>query len=263
MRSQVQVLAGPPPIVAGQSAAGSERSQLAAGWGRAGAARPSPPAAPVAPPGAAHPGVRLGDDHPPWSRPQPRTGRHAAGAAHLALPPAPVPTAQPPARGAPHAGLAWLVAQGASAAAAARVRPRPPPGQRRRRQRRPRPGLLDRRSSRRRPASHRGVHPLRWSRSPGHLDPGPHRQRLSGKVTDASGRTAGQRTAGRWTGGQQTAERRTLWTMTPGDRTPDGRTAGSRTPNPDGWTPPAGHRRPTPWRACWRCRPRRRRLSSR
>ena len=51
MRSQVQVLAGPPPIVAGHSAAGSERSQLAAGLGRAGAARPSPPAPPLAPPG--------------------------------------------------------------------------------------------------------------------------------------------------------------------------------------------------------------------
>jgi hypothetical protein len=30
----------------------------------------------------------------------------------------------------------------------------------------PRPGLRDRRSSRRRPGSHRGLHPFRWSRSP-------------------------------------------------------------------------------------------------
>jgi hypothetical protein len=51
MRSQVQVLAGPPPIVAGQSASGSEPGALAAGLGRAGAARPSPPARPVGPPG--------------------------------------------------------------------------------------------------------------------------------------------------------------------------------------------------------------------
>jgi hypothetical protein len=29
------------------------------------------------------------------------------------------------------------------------------------------------------------------------------------------------------------------------------RTAGPRTPKPDGWTPHAGHRRPTPWLACW------------
>jgi hypothetical protein len=79
MRSQVQVLAGPPPIVAGQSAAGSELGALAAGLGRAGAARPSPPAPPWAP-GSAHPAGRLGDDHPPWSLPQPRTAatRHAA-----------------------------------------------------------------------------------------------------------------------------------------------------------------------------------------
>jgi len=51
MRSQVQVLAGPPPIVTGQSAAGSEPGTLAVGLGRAGAARPSPPAPPLAPPG--------------------------------------------------------------------------------------------------------------------------------------------------------------------------------------------------------------------
>jgi hypothetical protein len=42
---------------------------------------------------------------------------------HLALQPAPVPTAQPPARGAPHAGLACLVAQRASVAAPARTQP--------------------------------------------------------------------------------------------------------------------------------------------
>ena len=51
MRSQVQVLAGPLPNPAGQSAAGSELGALAAGLGRAGAACPSPPAPPVTPPG--------------------------------------------------------------------------------------------------------------------------------------------------------------------------------------------------------------------
>jgi len=51
MRSQVQVLAGPPAIVAGQSAAGSGPGAFAAGLGRAGAARPSAPAGPVAPSG--------------------------------------------------------------------------------------------------------------------------------------------------------------------------------------------------------------------
>jgi hypothetical protein len=51
MRSQVQVLAGPPVIVAGQSAVGSKPGALAGCLGRAGAARPSPPASPSAPPG--------------------------------------------------------------------------------------------------------------------------------------------------------------------------------------------------------------------
>src|ERR687898_40744 len=51
MRSQVQVLAGPPPIVAGQSAADTDPGALPAGLARAGAAPPSPPAPPVAPPG--------------------------------------------------------------------------------------------------------------------------------------------------------------------------------------------------------------------
>jgi hypothetical protein len=51
MRSQVQVLAGPPPIIAGQSAVGSGLGVLTACLGRAGAARPSPPASPSALPG--------------------------------------------------------------------------------------------------------------------------------------------------------------------------------------------------------------------
>jgi hypothetical protein len=125
------------------------------------------------------------------------------------------------------------------------------------RQRRPRPGLLDRRSSRRRPGSHRGLtrsggqgRPATstWSPTP----PPEHGRRRT--RPDGRGR---HQTAGHRTGGQQPAGRRTRWTTTPGDRTPDGWTAGSRTPMPDGWTPPAGHRRPTPWRACWPCRSRR------
>jgi hypothetical protein len=51
MRSQVQVLAGPPAIVAAQSAVGSKPGTLAGCLGRAGAARPSPPPSPAAPPG--------------------------------------------------------------------------------------------------------------------------------------------------------------------------------------------------------------------
>jgi hypothetical protein len=81
MRFQVQVLAGPPPISAGHSAAGSEPGAPAAGLGRVGAARPSPPARPSALPGPVHPGGRLHDDHAPWSPTQPKSGSHPAGTA--------------------------------------------------------------------------------------------------------------------------------------------------------------------------------------
>ena len=148
MRSQVQVLAGPPPIVAGQSTAGSEPGALAAGLGRAGAARPFPPARPVAPPGP--PTRRQARRRPPTVIAHPaEDDSHAAAAvtSRCSLPL--VPTAQPPATGAPDAGLACLVAQRTSAAAAARTQPGgpgPPPtshGPTRLRQRRPRPGLPD------------------------------------------------------------------------------------------------------------------------
>ena len=131
MRSQVQVLAGPPPIVAGQSAPSSLPAALAAGLGRAGPARPSPPAPPVAPPG---PPTRPSGSAMTTHRGRaPSRGRQPRGRrGHLALQPAPVPTAQPPATRAPHAGLACLVAQWSSAAAAARHQPgdpdrQPPP----------------------------------------------------------------------------------------------------------------------------------------
>ena len=97
MRSQVQVLAGPPPIVAGQSDTGSELGALAAGLGRAGAALPSSPAPPVGPPG------------PPTGRQarrRPRTvvahpaedGSHAAGAATSRCSPLPCPPRSHPRR---------------------------------------------------------------------------------------------------------------------------------------------------------------------
>jgi hypothetical protein len=124
MRSQVQVLAGPPPIVPGQSAVGSEPGTLAAGLGRAGAARPSPPAPPVVPPG---PPTRAAASATTTHRGRAARGAsHSAAAATSALQPASVPTAQPPATGAPSAGLACLVAQWSSAAAAARTQPGPP-----------------------------------------------------------------------------------------------------------------------------------------
>jgi hypothetical protein len=143
--------------------AGSARCRLGPRRGRT----PIPAGTSSGPFGAAHPAVRLGDDHAPWSRPQPEDGSHAAGAATSRCSLPLVPTAQPPATGAPYAGLACLVAQRARAAGAARTQPGgpgPPPTSHRptrRRQRRPRPGLLDRRSSRRRPGSHRGLHPFR------------------------------------------------------------------------------------------------------
>jgi hypothetical protein len=147
--------------------------------GRAGAARPSPPARPVAPPG------------PPARASGSATTTHRGRAPSLRTPamwrvpppraqPAPVPTAQLPTRGAPYAGLACLVAL---VVKRGRCGPHPP--------RRPGsatdlppanatspaspasrpPGPS---SSRRRHGSHRGLHPFRWSRSPGQLDPVPN-----------------------------------------------------------------------------------------
>jgi hypothetical protein len=90
MRSQVQVLAGPPAIVAGQSAASSEPGALAAGLGRAGAARRSPPTPPLAPPGPPTPAS--GSATTTHRGRAPSRGRQPRGRCrHLALPPAPVP----------------------------------------------------------------------------------------------------------------------------------------------------------------------------
>jgi hypothetical protein len=76
MRSQVQVLAGPPTNPAGHSAGGSEPGTLAGGLGRAGAARPSrrhahqPPPGP--PPRAAGPMTTTHRGRPPSRGRQPR-----------------------------------------------------------------------------------------------------------------------------------------------------------------------------------------------
>jgi hypothetical protein len=94
MRSQVQVLAGPPSITAGHSAGGSEPGALAACLGRAGAARPPPPARPLAPPG---PPTRPSGSAATTHRGRaPSPGRQPrGGCGHLAPQPAPAPTAQP------------------------------------------------------------------------------------------------------------------------------------------------------------------------
>jgi hypothetical protein len=261
MRSQVQVLAGPPPIVAGQSAAGSEPVALAAGLGRAGAARPSPPARPVAPPG---PPTRPSGSATTTHRgraPSPRT------AATRRVPPPRAAACSRAHRAAAHEGRSDRRPglPGRSAGKRGRPGPHPPGGPgppptshrpTRRRQRRPRPGLRDRRRAVDGPAATgASTRPVVTVARPAR--PGPQRHRLSmggyGRVrTDGQtpdGWTPHGWTADGWTldGWTQPADRRTLRTTTPGDRTPDGWTAGSRTPNPDGWTPHAGHRRPTPW----------------
>jgi hypothetical protein len=148
MRSQVQVLAGPPPITPGHSAAGNQPGAVVACLGRAGAARLPPPARPPTPPG---PPTRASATMTTTHRGRaPSTGRQRRGrCGHLAPQPAPVPTAQPPATGAPHAGLACLVAQPVKRGRRARTHPARsatdiPLTNVRPRQRRPPPGLLGR-----------------------------------------------------------------------------------------------------------------------
>jgi hypothetical protein len=216
MKSEVQLLPGPPPVPAGQSAAG---------LGRAGAARPAPPAHPVAPPG---PPTRASGSTTTTHRgraPSPRTAatRHAATSRCSLLP--------CPQRSRPRRALrtpawpAWSLSGQArpprpAPTPAARVRHRPPTGHR------------DFGSVARVPASATVDRAVDGPAAPGaatgsgdHGRPATatwsHRHRLRWEETDASGRgghgtagqrTGGHRTGGQRTGGQQTAERRTLWT---------------------------------------------------
>jgi hypothetical protein len=249
MRSQVQVLAGPPAIVAGQSAVGSGPEALAGRLGRAGAARPSPLARPLALPGPSTRDIRLHDYHPPWLPTQPKTAatrqvrQPRAAACSGAL-------AQPPATGPPHAGLTCLVGQQSSAAAA--LHPTWPGSAHRHPTDAARLGGLARIQpslavdrALQEAAAHR-PRPVPVARvAPPHR-PGPQRHPLRWEETDASGRTGGgPQTAGRWTAGRWTAgplDPRTTTTQVIGHRTgwtPDGWTAGSWTANRMG-----GH-------ACW------------
>jgi hypothetical protein len=258
---------------------------LAAGLGRAGAARPSPPAPPVAPPG---PPTRASGSATTTHRGRaPSRGRQPrGGCSHLALQPAPVPTAQPPATGsARRPGL-----PGRSVVKRGRRGPHPtrrpgsatdlplanPTSAASPASRLPRPSIEP--STARQPPGPPPVPVVTVARPP---RPWSQRHRLSmggdGRVRTDGGRhqTAVHRMGGQQTAGQRTAGHRTLdgwtadgrrwtrWTTTPGVRTPDGWTAGSPTPKPDGWTPHAGQRRPTPWRGCWQGRPRRQRPTSR
>jgi hypothetical protein len=163
MRSQVQVLAGPPLIVAGQSAAGSGPGAFAVGLGRAGAARPSPPAHPLVPPGPptrpAGPATTTHRGRAPsprtparWRMPPPRAA--TCSRAHSA--------AARDGRSARRPGLPGRSAGKRGRRPHPTGGPGPPPTSHRPTrlgQCRPRPSLLDRRPSRRRPGSRRGPHP--------------------------------------------------------------------------------------------------------
>jgi hypothetical protein len=251
MRSQVQVLAGPPPIVAGQSTAGSEPGTLTAGLGRAGAARPSPPAPPLAPPGpptrASGSATTTHRGRAPARGRQPRGGcRHPRAAACFCAHRA----AARVGRSERRPGL-----PGRSAGKRGRRGPHPPrrpgtatdlPRPTRRGQRRPRPaswtvhravdgpaatGASTGSGGQGRPAS------STWSPAPapehGRRRTRPDRRgrhqtagHQTGGQQTAGQQTGGQQTAGQQTGGQRTVDRRTRWTTIPGDRTPDGWTAG-------------------------------------
>jgi hypothetical protein len=213
MRSQVQVLAGPPAIGAAQSAVGSKAGTLAASLGRPGAACPSLPASPSPPSGPVHAAGRRHDNHAPWSTTHPEDGSLAAGAATSpcgllpCLAPPPVTGARPPRPGLP--------GRPASSAAAARTRPGPGPPPTARRPcmtSAPSPVSGPARPSTR-AAGRRGSPP-----GPGPVPvvggavpprPVSKRHRLLGDQTDASGRTGGgHQPAGHRRGGHQRAGRR-------------------------------------------------------
>jgi hypothetical protein len=264
MRSQVQVLAGPPPIPAGQSAVGSELGAFAGCLGRAGAARPSPPARPSALPG---PSTRAAASTTTTHRGRPTITRTAA-----------TRQARQPRAAACSRALAQPPATGRSARRPGLPgRPGSSGGHRPHR-----PGRV-RHQQPRRPCATPARQPIGTStrsRGAGCLAAsacpqtprlmGTRRTRPDGRGghrtaghRTAGHRTAGHRTAGRWTGGQQMAGppdpgRRTQVTGHRTGRTPDGpdtgrgghRTAGSRTTGPMGghrMLDAAGDRR-----HCWR-----------
>ena len=279
MRSQVQVLAGPPTNPAGHSAAGREPGALAATLGRAGAARPSPPASPSGPPGPPTRAAGLTTTTHRGRHPGP-DGSHAAGAStsrrSLILCLAP-----PPATGATHAGLAWSLSGHAPPPypTGARVRHRRPADQHASRQHRSRPGLLGRRPNRSTARQPTGTRPVAVVTGARRTDLGPMPPPGRGGDGTHPDRRGGHQPAGRWPGGHQRAGHRTggqqatgppdTWTTNPGDRTPDGLDTGRL----DRRTPGRRHRmgghpmldtarRPMPWLASWPCRPGRRCLTA-
>jgi hypothetical protein len=256
MRSQVQVLAGPPPIPAGHSAAGSEPGAPAVSLGRVGAARPPPPARPSALPG---PPTRAAGSTTTTHRGRPPSPRTAA--TRQARPPC-AASLLPCPRAASHRRSArWPGLPGRSAGTRGRPHPtrpgrrRPPLTNARPRHRRPRPGLLGRRPSRSTAQQPTGTSTRScgdgcpaapaWSPTPPPGVGGDGRVRTDGGGHQPAGhRTAGHRmgwtpeswTLDGWTPAVRTAEPRTT---NPGDRTPDGLDTGRldcRIPDDDtGW----------------------------
>jgi hypothetical protein len=214
MRSQVQVLAGPPPITPGQSAVGSKPRALAASLGRAGAACPSSPA----PPGTPTRGVRHHDHHAPWSPPSPRRQpRGRCATSRRSLFPCPPSSRQPPVLRTP----AWPACSLIGHAPPCPTRPgsatnptdqrdlaAPPASRLAGPSTEPVNGAAAHRDSTRSRGD--GCPPQR---------PGPNatarygrrrtRPDRRGGQQPAGHRTGGQQTAGRWTGGHQRAGHRT------------------------------------------------------
>jgi hypothetical protein len=228
-----------PQVTALSAGAGSARCQPGPRWGRT----PIPagtPTGPRAPPTRASASTTTTHRGRAPSMGRPPRGR----CGHLAPQPAPAPTAPPPATGAPHAGLACLVAQPVT-----RGRRRPPPT---------RPGRHQRATAAASPARPAGRRPSRsTARQPPRPRPVPAVTVAPGgtslvqrpgpvwEKTDASGPTAGHRTAGHQPGGHRTAGHQTGGHRGAGRWTGGQRTAGPPDPwttTPDGWTPHAGHR---------------------
>jgi hypothetical protein len=205
--------------------AGHARRQLGLRWGRT----PIPAGTSTGPSGTAHPGVRLGDDHPPWSHTQPRTPatrpvrppraaactrahRAACSRAHRA---AARERRSPRRPGLPGHSAGKRGRRSPQPQPGGPVGHRPPPDQRDLGQRRSRPGLRDRRSSpstARQPPGPPQVPVVRVARP---ARPWSHCHRLS-MGGDERVRTDG-------------------WTpdgWTPHGRTADGWTADSRPPDP-------------------------------
>jgi len=181
--------------------AGRARCQLGPRWGRT----PIPAGTPSGPSGSAHPGGRLGDDHPPWSPTQPRTPATPRGAATPRCSLHPCPPRSRPRRALPRPDL-----PGRSSGQARPPRPAPDPAARVRH--RPPTDHRDVGSVARVPAfatvdravdgpAATGPPPVPVVTVARPPRPGPHRHRLRGRIRtrpDGRGRhqTAGHRTAG-------------------------------------------------------------------